>query len=276
VSTDYFDVVSTSPNVIERLGDSLRIAAIRNQNPFLLGVSINGDGSIFASGSITASSGTFSGSVRGNEIKCGADNNGPIGFTTNDGGGNASIVWNHFNNAVQTAGTNTARIVHNTDGVANAYMQFRLGSGGVAPTNIFELRGAYAAVYATSSTAFRCSGDIVAYYSDRRLKNVSGSIESPLEKISALHGVYYTHNAKARELGYTGSERQVGLLAQDVQAVLPEVIQRAPIDTDGDGGSISGEDYITVNYQRIVPLLVEGIKELTAEVEELKEKLNAL
>jgi hypothetical protein len=211
-----------------------------------------------------------------NSIQCGISSSSPVGFTINDGGGNGNIVFNHFNNTVQTAGANTARIVHNTDSGSSSYLQFRVGSGGAAPVNKFEVREAYSSVLATGATAFRCSGDVVAYYSDRRLKDVSGAIESPLEKISALHGVYYTHNDKARELGYEGSERQVGLLAQDVQAVLPEVIQRAPIDMDPEGGSITGEDYITVNYQRIVPLLVEGIKALTAEVEELKEKLNAL
>lgn len=114
------------------------------------------------------------------------------------------------------------------------------------------------------------TGDVYAYYSDGRLKDVSGPLTGALGKISTLHGVYYTHNEKARELGYTGSERQVGLIAQEVQAVLPEVIGRAPADDDGEGGSVTGEDYITVNYARIVPLLVEAIKELKAEVEELK------
>lgn len=120
------------------------------------------------------------------------------------------------------------------------------------------------------------TGDVYAYYSDGRLKDVSGAIEEPLSKISTLHGVYYTHNEKARELGYTGSQRQVGLIAQEVQAVLPEVIHRAPIDDDGYGGSLTGNNYVTVNYQRIVPLLVEGIKELTEELKAVKLELEEM
>lgn len=120
------------------------------------------------------------------------------------------------------------------------------------------------------------TSDIYAYYSDKRLKDVVGAIEKPLESIGAIETFYYTHNDKARELGYEGSERQVGVSAQSVQAVLPEVVGRAPIDDDGEGGSVTGEDYITVKYERIVPLLIEGIKELTAELETVKQELEEL
>ena len=134
----------------------------------------------------------------------------------------------------------------------------------------------------TYASGWRVTGNLLAtsnvyaYYSDERLKTFTGAIESPLEKIAALHGVYYTHNDKARELGYEGSETQVGLIAQEVKDVMPECIGRAPIDDDGEGGSLTGEDYMTVDYPRLIPLLIEGIKELTREVEQLKEQLNAV
>lgn len=134
----------------------------------------------------------------------------------------------------------------------------------------------------TYGSGFRVTGnllatsDVYAYYSDERLKDVVGAIESPLESIGAIDTFYYTHNDKARELGYEGSERQVGVSAQSVQAVLPEVIGRAPIDDDGEGGSVTGEDYMTVKYDRIVPLLIEGIKELTSELESVKLELKEL
>lgn len=134
----------------------------------------------------------------------------------------------------------------------------------------------------TYSSGYRVTGnllatsDVYAYYSDERLKDVVGRIEKPLESIGAIDTFYYTHNDKARELGYEGSERQVGVSAQSVQAVLPEVIGRAPIDDDGEGGSVTGEDYITVQYHRIVPLLIEGIKELTSELESVKLELEEI
>jgi hypothetical protein len=114
------------------------------------------------------------------------------------------------------------------------------------------------------------TSNIYAYYSDERLKDVVGKIDTPLEKIKAIDTFYYTHNDTARELGYEGSERQVGVSAQSVQSVMPEVIGLAPIDDDGEGGSVTGENYMTVQYERLVPLLIESIKELTAEVEALK------
>ena len=75
----------------------------------------------------------------------------------------------------------------------------------------------------------------------------------------------------AESLGYDKDDtKQVGLIAQEVQEVLPEIVSIAPIDNDGKGGSISGEDYLTIDYSKVVPLLVECIKELKSEIEELK------
>lgn len=267
---------------------------------------------------VNGSSGTTLGTntlYHQNMIQCGVSSSGPVGFTINDGGGNANIVWNHFGNTANTAGYNTARIVHNTDSTSGSNLSFRVGDAGASPSEIFAVKadgintakwlrvsgssGLYFSshgggwymsdttwircygskrlyISSTSSEAIAAAGDVVAYYSDGRLKDVSGPVEGALEKISRLHGVYYTHNEKARELGYTGSERQVGLIAQDVQAVLPEVIARAPIDIAEDGGSLSGEDYITVKYDRIVALLVEGIKELTSELDSVKLEIKEL
>ena len=62
----------------------------------------------------------------------------------------------------------------------------------------------------------------------------------------------------------------MGVSAQSVKAVMPECVGRAPIDDDGMGGSVSGEDYMTVKYERLVPLLLQSVKELTARVKELE------
>jgi len=117
------------------------------------------------------------------------------------------------------------------------------------------------------------TGDIYAYYSDERLKDKTGKIENALDKVDAIETFYYTHNDKANELGYDGKDQQVGVSAQSVAEVMPEVVHLAPIDDDGQGNSISGENYQTVNYARLVPLLIESIKELRAEVKDLKEQL---
>jgi hypothetical protein len=109
--------------------------------------------------------------------------------------------------------------------------------------------------------AIYATGNITAYYSDDRLKTKLGGIENALDKVDQLNGFYYEANETAQALGYK-VKREVGVSAQDVQAVLPEIVAPAPID----------EKYMTIHYERLVPLLIEAIKELRAEVKALKEK----
>jgi hypothetical protein len=124
-------------------------------------------------------------------------------------------------------------------------------------------------------------GDIIAYYSDERLKTKVGAIENALDKVSKLNGFYYVNNDLAKSFGYVKDTQQVGLSAQEVQSVLPEVVCLAPFDTktDKEGnviGSKSGENYLTVQYDKIVPLLVESIKELKAQLDETRAELAEL
>lgn len=120
------------------------------------------------------------------------------------------------------------------------------------------------------------TGNITAYYSDERLKTKTGAIDNALDKVSSLEGFLYVENDLARSLGYSNKKQQVGVSAQAVKAVLPEAVSLAPVDfetlEDGTIVSKSGEEYLTVDYSRIVPLLIEAIKELRAEVEALKNK----
>ena len=110
-----------------------------------------------------------------------------------------------------------------------------------------------------TGTSIRAAGNIIAYYSDERLKTKLGPIENALDKIDTLSGFYYEPNHIAQALGYE-KKRHVGVSAQEVEAVLPEVVSDAPVDSR----------YLTVDYAKIVPLLIEGIKELKAEIEKLK------
>jgi hypothetical protein len=118
------------------------------------------------------------------------------------------------------------------------------------------------------------TSDITAYYSDERLKENLGPIENPLDKVNKLNGFYYVNNDLAKTFGYNDAKLQVGVSAQEVQAILPEVVSMAPFDfeTSEDGTTVSksGENYLTVKYDKIVPLLIEAIKELTEEVNKIK------
>jgi len=115
-------------------------------------------------------------------------------------------------------------------------------------------------------------GDVIAYYSDDRLKTQIGNIESPLHKVQSLSGFIYVENELANSIGYNNPDTQVGVSAQEVKAVLPEAVTIAPFDRDDLGKSKSGEDYLTVDYAKMVPLLIEAIKELSAKVDELEKK----
>ena len=87
-----------------------------------------------------------------------------------------------------------------------------------------------------------------------------------MEKLKSISGYYYTQKKLAEDFGYNDYSRQVGVIAQEVKEILPEVIDRAPFDNDGYGGSKSGENYLAVQYEKIIPLLIEAIKELDAKI----------
>jgi hypothetical protein len=140
---------------------------------------------------------------------------------------------------------------------SNAYHAGALGVGTTAPTTAGQ-------IYATNS--------ITAFYSDERLKTKIATIENALDKVDQLTGFIYTSNELAASFGYTDQTLQVGISAQAAQRVQPEVVKPAPFDLNSDGSSKSGENYLTVQYEKLVPLLIEAIKELRAEVNLLKGK----
>jgi hypothetical protein len=118
--------------------------------------------------------------------------------------------------------------------------------------------------------AFRATGEITAFFSDERLKNFSGTIDNALKKVLSLNGYYYTGNELAKSFGFKNDKQQVGVSAQQVQAVLPEVIRVAPFVSDLELGT----EYLTVQYEKLVPLLIEAIKEQQQQIDELKKLLN--
>jgi hypothetical protein len=114
----------------------------------------------------------------------------------------------------------------------------------------------------------RATNNITAYYSDMRLKKFLGRIEEALEKVRRVQGFYYTGNEKAKALGYVSDENEpeVGVSAQEFKEIMPEIIREAPIDSQ----------YMTLDYARIVPLLIEAIKELDAKVDAQDKRIEEL
>lgn len=126
--------------------------------------------------------------------------------------------------------------------------------------------GSFGVGTAASGTSgeIRATNNITAYYSDMRLKVHLGDIPYALDKVMSLSGFYFEPNETAQALGYE-KIKQVGVSAQEVEAVLPEAVAPAPIS----------DEYLTVRYEKLVPLLIEAIKELKREVDDLKEQINA-
>jgi hypothetical protein len=117
------------------------------------------------------------------------------------------------------------------------------------------------------------SGDVVAYASDFRLKENISSIDNALEKISKIRGVNYTWKDEVEELGFSPTKKDdIGVIAQEILEVLPEAVRPAPFDYI-NGSSVTGENYLTVQYEKIVPLLIEAIKEQQTQIEDLKQAL---
>jgi hypothetical protein len=177
-------------------------------------------------------------------------------------GPNSSTIYGGIRFINQILSNNSIEVaVYTTSTAGSAAEVARFSNTGGFSVGTTANPGA-GAIYAT--------GNITAYYSDARLKTVSGKIENALDKVAQLSGVYYTNNSVAKSFGYDSDEVQVGVLAQDVEAVLPQIVKAAPFDLDENNNSKSGENYKTVQYERLVPLLIEAVKELRAEVKALK------
>ena len=106
-------------------------------------------------------------------------------------------------------------------------------------------------------------GNITAFTSDIRLKKDIEPIKNALEKVQSLRGFTYSHNETAKELGFTEDRRWSGVSAQEIEKVLPEAVFPAPVN----------DKYLTVQYEKIVPLLIEAIKELKEEVNDLRSQI---
>jgi cytoskeletal protein CcmA (bactofilin family) len=116
----------------------------------------------------------------------------------------------------------------------------------------------------------RATNEITAYFSsDARLKENVTVISNPIEMIKQIRGVYFDwtdeHMAhRGGEDGYFVRKHDVGVIAQEVEAVLPELV-----GTREDG-------YLAVKYEKMVPLLIEAIKEQQKSIDMLKFELEKL
>jgi hypothetical protein len=119
----------------------------------------------------------------------------------------------------------------------------------------------------------QATSNITAYYSDIRLKDEIEFIKNAGDKLYTLNGIFYKMKKFCEDYGFDINLNEVGLIAQEVQKVLPEVVKPAPFDNDGKGGSKTGMNYLTIQYEKIIPLIVETIKEQQREIDTLRKRV---
>jgi len=154
----------------------------------------------------------------------------------------------------------------NSPGVAlgrsgNSFMLYNTGGDHNFQTgDVVVTAGALGVGTSTLGTAglIRATNDVVAFYSsDERLKDNLIKIGNPLDKISQLNG--YEFDWIVNQEIHPNEGHDVGVIAQEVEKVIPEIVETRE----------SG--YKAVKYEKIVPLLIEAIKEQQVQIDELKE-----
>lgn len=113
-------------------------------------------------------------------------------------------------------------------------------------------------------------GDVIAYStttSDIRFKDNINTIENSLDKIKAIRGVEFVWNAGGRK-----GENDLGVIAQEVEKIIPSVVREKKLPMFDN----SNTTYKTVDYEKLIPLLIESVKELSYQIEHLKSSNNGI
>jgi hypothetical protein len=136
----------------------------------------------------------------------------------------------------------------------------------LATGNNYQMNSLGVGTGASGTTGeIRATNNVTAYYSDDRLKDRIGNIPDALAKLRTLNGFHFTPNETAQLLGYD-RYRQVGVSAQEVEAILPEIVVPAPIS----------DRFKTVQYEKLAPLFVEAMKEMADKIDALQAEVAAL
>ena len=182
------------------------------------------------------------------------DGAGQLSFATVSGGGGSQTLQQ-----TTDLGNTTSNSIQFTNTSVSLSTIGYVGIGTTTPSANLHVSGN---VHVTDEIT--CVGDITGNTSDDRLKIRLSNLENALEKVNGLQGFRYEYNDLAQSFGLKNKgTARVGLSAQDVQKVLPEAVARAPFS----------DQYLTLKYERLVPLLVESVKELSEKVDFLENKI---
>jgi hypothetical protein len=194
--------------------------------------------------------------------------NGSAAITVNGLNYNVNNAWFRYlsDGATVRLYGNSRQMVFRTDGTTEY-------STGIGAFPFVWMYGGDAAgnrqMYIDASSNLSVINNITAYASDERLKENVHRIDNAIAKVCALNGVVFDWKEHIEGFKPDVMKGDVGFIAQNVQSVLPIATTLAPFDTTidarGNKTSLSGNNYLTVRHEKIVPLLVEAIKDLKKE-----------
>jgi hypothetical protein len=205
-----------------------------------------GDGNLFSgyrsgyantTGFFNVSSGSYSGQYNTTGYR-----NTSLGYNSGPANGSGTI-----NNAT-AVGAEVALTQSNTVVLGN---NANVGIGTSTPTYKLDVSGTIRATGSITATTYNTT-------SDQRLKTDVRPLTGALASVLALRGVRYHWNALGIQRGGRAKAEQVGLLAQELERVYPELVSTGP-----DG-------YKAVNYAQLTPVLIEALKEQQAQIEALQ------
>lgn len=104
--------------------------------------------------------------------------------------------------------------------------------------------------------------------SDERLKNINSNIDNAVNKLMTLRAINFSWKSDCN------NKEILGLIAQDVEKVFPQVIDKGKLPNSPSNPNEDETEYLGVRYQELVPVLVKAIQEQQAQIEELKSRLN--
>ena len=148
-----------------------------------------------------------------------------------------------------------------TGGITSQDKGLVVSLGGMTVTGNVYVTGSITATTVYASASLGCCG---SSYSDRRLKTHIIPLQNALNKINSIRGVYFHWNRTVDSVAAYSRERQVGVIAQEIQSVLPEIVQNVT------------QEYLGVDYALLAPLLIEGIKELANQTSALQCTVDAM
>jgi hypothetical protein len=222
--------------------------------------------------------GTYYISVTGEQLELNTASNQPIIFNTNalermrigsttsqwdlmvgatsayqGGTGRGSITINGSTQSILTlgvGGTNKAYIYHEG---TQMYIENSVSGGSLTVIS----GGANGVILNSGATSWTA-------VSDERLKNINSNIESAVDKLNTLRTVNFSWKSDST------NKENLGLIAQDVEKVFPQVIDKSKLPSKPEKEQIDETEYLGVRYQELVPVLVKAIQELSAQIKELQ------